>query len=103
LISPQGVVFALKRQLERWNGGDKKRSAAGGLISDLPIVSKKDLIFLNPLFQHSIIPSFHGICPRHSQFTLTWPRGPDFLILNKNSFYGVVRRRRIAPTNFFKR
>jgi hypothetical protein len=73
---------------DKLNIGDKKRSAAGGLISDLPILSKKDLILLNPLFQHSSIPSFHGVCLRHSQFTLTWPRGPGFLNLN-NMGHGI--------------
>ncbi len=37
-----------------------------------------DLIPPNPIFQHSSIPSFHSICARHSQFSLTWPRGPGF-------------------------
>jgi hypothetical protein len=72
--------------MEWWNNGIlgvKNRSAAGGLISDLWAVSKKDFILLNPLFQPSNIPSFHGIFLRHSRLTLTWPRGPGFLNLNK--------------------
>jgi hypothetical protein len=48
----------LHGMMEKWNTGYKKRSAAGGLISGLPGVSKKDLILLNPLFHHSSIPSF---------------------------------------------
>jgi hypothetical protein len=39
---------------------------------------KKDLILLNPSFQHSSIPSFQGIGLGHSQFSLTWPKGPGF-------------------------
>jgi hypothetical protein len=57
--------------VEKWNIGFKNRSAAGGLISDLRAVSKKDFILLNPLFQPSNIPSFHGICLRQSQVTMT--------------------------------
>jgi len=60
--------------IEWWNVGFKNRSAAGGLISDLRGVSKIDFILLNPLFQPSNIPAFHGIFLRHSRLTLTWPR-----------------------------
>jgi len=48
------------------------------LISVLLAVSKNDFILLNPLFQSSNIPFFHVIGLRHSQFTLTWPKGPGF-------------------------
>ena len=51
---------------------------------------KKDLILLNPSFQHSRIPSFQCIGLRHSQFSLTpdggifdWPKGPGFQWWNK--------------------
>jgi hypothetical protein len=68
--------------VEKWNTGYKKRSAAGGLISDLPSVSKKISSFLthysNPPkadLRHSSIPSFHSICLRSASggFMLTWP------------------------------
>jgi hypothetical protein len=80
--------------MEWWNNGilGIKMEIVLILISDLPFVSKKDIILLNPSFQssllsrsyfggvgHSGIPLFHGIYLRRSQFTLTWPRGPGFL------------------------
>jgi len=44
---------------------------------------KKDLILLNPSFQHSSIPSFQGIGLGHSQFSLAWPKGPAFQCWDK--------------------
>ena len=38
---------------------------------------------MNPLFQHSSIPSPQDICLRQSRLSLTWPRGPGFLCLIK--------------------
>jgi|GEM_PF-2267079 len=35
--------------------------------------SKKDLILMNPLFQHSIIPSLQDICLRQNQLPQAWP------------------------------
>jgi hypothetical protein len=44
-------------KMEWWNNGilGKKTEIILILISDLPIVSKKDLILLNPSFQQSSI------------------------------------------------
>ncbi|MBT8365889.1 MAG: hypothetical protein KJP23_14430, partial [Deltaproteobacteria bacterium] len=56
MISPQRGGVCLKTsigKMEWWNNGIlgiKNSTPQGGLISDLPIVSKKDLILLNPLF-----------------------------------------------------
>ncbi len=57
-FTPEGWSLLLDFQwndgmVEYWNIGYKKRSAAGGLISDLRGVSKKDFILLNPLFHPS--------------------------------------------------
>jgi hypothetical protein len=87
--------------VEWWNNGFKNRSAAGGLISDLRGVSKKDFILLYPLFQPSNIPSFHGIFLRHSQLTLTWPRAPGFLNLNKALYVWATLWQAIIGSSLF--
>ena len=54
---------------EKWNIGYKKRSTAGGLISDQCHLFKNkkiNLISPNPVFQHSIIPVPHGIRSRQT-------------------------------------
>ena len=52
---------------------------------------------MNPLFQHSIIPSPQDICLRQSQLPLTWPRGPRFLCLIKNGI------QMLTTVSFFRR
>jgi hypothetical protein len=76
--------------MEWWKNGilDVKMEIILILIFDLEIVFQKDFILKNPLFQHSSIPSPHGICLRHSQLPLTWPRGPGFLCLNNSTITG---------------
>jgi len=55
--------------MELWNIGLHNLSIADGLSSDLRGTSKKDFTLVNPLFQPSNIPSFHGICLRPNQLT----------------------------------
>jgi len=66
------------------------------LISVLPTVSKKRCHPFEPIipiyqlvlpksglgWTKADIPLFHAIDLRHSQFTLTWPRGPGFRCWN---------------------
>ena len=68
-------------QLEYWNIGHQKRMMVWFLILIRAILNKNRSHSAkrgSSVFQHSSIPSFQAICSRHSQFSLTWPRGPGF-------------------------
>ncbi len=78
LIAPQGdgvYLLTSNGMMEWWNNGIL------GLKSEIILIlyyyfknrSKKDLILMNPLFQHTSIPSPQDICLWHSQLPLTWP------------------------------
>jgi hypothetical protein len=64
--------------VEKWNVGDEKRMWSNFIFGVNANSINLDFIPPNPVFQHSNIPSFHGIDLRHSQFYLTWSREPSF-------------------------
>ena len=49
----------------------------------MPNASLNDPILLNPLFQHSNVPSFHSDFLRHGRFTSNRPIKTSFLSLFK--------------------
>jgi len=58
--------------MEYWVSKTEK----GLFFSDPSLAYKKDRIPLNPVFHHSNVPSFHGVCSWHSQSFLNWLSEP---------------------------